>query len=396
MKPETLTVAQSTQLMILGFMMFTVIACSIGSWVIFLNRVANRKSFQTSRGPLATVGFIDLAMGILLFLGLTFVAAQSWVMVKGAFATQKGATSVNTDELVSNPPSQEVPSSVQKSQEGDNVRNPSPQKNSPWKSLSSDDFLFSGWLSIAQLVAATAVACLIVFRTGTSLRSIGVNPGMGLRDLIIGLWVLFLTIPCLLLVSATVSYLSGISYSHPVIDAIRNYPWLIWVVAWQAVIVAPITEEFLFRTVLIGWFESAHFGRNPTSVLQGWLPTGANRYGQVSRVETAIVGSQVRQHSNNPYEATSVSSTLANSENSDDSASDPFTPPWWPSIVSGLLFGLAHASYGVSWVPLVIFGVILGRVYQLRQSLLMCIFIHMIFNAINLLNLWLSVDLPIK
>ena len=61
-------------------------------------------------------------------------------------------------------------------------------------------------------------------------------------------------------------------------------------------------------------------------------------------------------------------------------------PPWWIAVVSGLLFGLAHFEYGVSWVPLVVLGTVLARVYQLQRSILPCFLIHALFNSLAMVG----------
>jgi membrane protease YdiL (CAAX protease family) len=61
-------------------------------------------------------------------------------------------------------------------------------------------------------------------------------------------------------------------------------------------------------------------------------------------------------------------------------------PPWWIAILSGLIFGLAHFEYGVSWVPLVVLGTVLARVYQLQRSILPCILMHGLFNSLAMVG----------
>jgi len=73
-----------------------------------------------------------------------------------------------------------------------------------------------------------------------------------------------------------------------------------------------------------------------------------------------------------------------------------YSPSWWPVLLSGTLFGLAHISYGVSWVALIVFGIVLGRLYQLRQSIIPVIMVHALFNAMNVTMLGLSIFLPEK
>ena len=81
-----------------------------------------------------------------------------------------------------------------------------------------------------------------------------------------------------------------------------------------------------------------------------------------------------------------------------DSVEKPkeYNPPWWPSLLSGTLFGFAHFNYGVSWVALIVFGMVLGRLYQLRQSIIPVIAVHVLFNSMNVTMLGLSILLPAK
>jgi len=51
------------------------------------------------------------------------------------------------------------------------------------------------------------------------------------------------------------------------------------------------------------------------------------------------------------------------------------------------LFGLAHWGYGVSWIPLLVLGTIMARVYQLRRSVVPCVVIHALFNTMSLIGL---------
>ena len=69
-------------------------------------------------------------------------------------------------------------------------------------------------------------------------------------------------------------------------------------------------------------------------------------------------------------------------------------PPWCIAILSGLIFGLAHFEYGVSWVPLVVLGTVLARVYQLQRSILPCILMHGLFNSLAMVGI--AVELFVK
>jgi len=65
---------------------------------------------------------------------------------------------------------------------------------------------------------------------------------------------------------------------------------------------------------------------------------------------------------------------------------------WLPILLSSFLFGLAHFSHGVDPIPLFLFGIVLGYLYQRTHRLLPSIVAHMTFNAFSMFQLWLSFD----
>ncbi len=227
-----------------------------------------------------------------------------------------------------------------------------------WGKMTAEGVVWSGVVATMQLVVVAVVILFIRLRTECRGDKLGWQPQRLGRDIGVGVWLLFLTLPLLMVLSGVVNYLSGVQYDHPVIDMMKEVPWLFGIIAWMAVIAAPISEEFFFRTMLIGWFESIHFGRTPEAFVFGYSPVD-----QPSELDAPATSDK------------------------------PPVSPWWPAVLSGTLFGLAHGEYGLSWIPLILFGIVLGRIYQLRQSIVTCITIHMLFNGINLLNLWLSIGL---
>ena len=62
-------------------------------------------------------------------------------------------------------------------------------------------------------------------------------------------------------------------------------------------------------------------------------------------------------------------------------------PPVWPSVVTGILFGLAHWGYGLSFIPLIVLGIVLGLVYRATHSIWPCILIHAMLNGTSMLAL---------
>lgn len=121
-------------------------------------------------------------------------------------------------------------------------------------------------------------------------------------------------------------YLTGKVNKSPILESIMNDQTLgnsIWL-AWIAVIAAPIVEEMFFRVILQGWLEKVALGR--------------------------LVDSQgVR--------------------------------PFWPILVSSLVFAALHANGGPDPLPIFILALALGYLYRQTHRLLPSLALHMCFNA---------------
>ena len=398
MKPEDLNASEMLSIWALGLVMLGLLVCAAASWFFAIAFFRAKKQFSTARNPLAMFGLIDIVVGVgFIFSMLIFVQlAASLVMPK---ENEVVTTTVSDND-------EEAP-----------LEESLPSKGKTSEKLTSTQVILSGVFALGELIAVFVVAVFMRARTGAELATMGWHPRFAGRDVGIGIIILLMTLPLLLALSAIVNAASGVTYNHPVIDMMKQFPWLLGVVAWQAVIVAPIAEEFFFRTVLIGWFESIHFGRSGTAAISGWNPktrsANSNANWNASTVQNSssesIIFAPAPASSDNvsgasrqnPYAAAAMNETdlvpmdkVIDDREMGVPAMTEFKPPWWPAVVSGVFFGLVHFSYGLSWIPLAVFGVVLGRVYQQRQSLIMCITVHMAFNAINLFNLWLSLGLP--
>jgi membrane protease YdiL (CAAX protease family) len=137
---------------------------------------------------------------------------------------------------------------------------------------------------------------------------------------------------------------------NPLIDHLREHPDAIgFVVAGLlAVVIAPLTEEFVFRAVLQGWLErvAARAARDPNAV------EGAAESGTMSPL---------------PWPVLVV-----------------------PIVASSLIFALMHYTHGVAWIPLFFFALGLGYLYQRTRSLVAPIVLHACLNACTMLILWLA------
>ena len=167
---------------------------------------------------------------------------------------------------------------------------------------------------------------------------------------------------------------------HPLIEKLEteHSPEMLLVAFVMAVIVAPLFEEFTFRGLLQGWLE---------------------------RREDEVLGYDATRR--RPATAAADTETAAGDLASEDSAERRFVDQqprplhgwlpdlphgWTPILISGFAFGLAHVGHGVAPIPLVVFGIVLGYLYQRTHRLTPCITAHMLFNGYSMILLWLHLE----
>jgi len=206
------------------------------------------------------------------------------------------------------------------------------------------------YLTLALLLGALLSVLVLLLRTRTSPVQLGLVNRELLRDLWIGALVFLWVTPLVMVVAAVVNNLLGVEYQHPVVDAMKENPYMLPSLFFGAVVCAPIWEEYAFRGLLIGWFDSIRqSGGNPLKIFLG----AGNRVADREEVSAYA--------------------------------------PWWPAILSGVFFGGAHVGYGVSWVPLMVLGTVLGRLYQVRRSIVPCVVVHGLFNSLSMVGLAVEV-----
>ncbi len=244
---------------------------------------------------------------------------------------------------------------------------------------------------------------------GWSLHSIGSDVKLGV------LCFVFVAPPTYVLM-ALATKVSGIPYEHPIMSEAKENPSLLIPAILMAVILAPLLEEFAFRVLIQGFLESMSVGRFSVEKLilgrvhlqntpvHGEVLVANREIGNedgTERVsETSLNNAsyheqpfdvptmQTEATSSNPF-ATNVDVRYSPIEG-DEGKSKPSTPgeiidvPWWPTVVTGILFGLAHFSYGVSWVPLCVLGIALGWLYRVTNRIWPCIVVHLCFNGFTM------------
>jgi len=407
----TPTLAQSLALAVILSMLLVVLGGSVIEWAKwFAGRRNKIKPSQKAPGPQATVGLVDIVVAIFLLLVLFAMAATTWRVLAGpaGFKMQdpqpvEASSGIDSNATVAGSTSTDS-ENTSESGNGSDADNATAAKADKPKTISKSQFLFSGFAISAQLVCVVFMTIFICGRTGCSLKKLGWRVDQLAGDLQAGLRCFLMMTPVILVLNAVLQGVTKTPYEHPIQEMIKLYPWLLGIAFWQAAIVAPISEEFAFRVLLIGWFESIHFGKYKLFAFvfgMNTTPSQAVPAMAINDIEAfALSPVHASGDKENPYNAsTTAASVLSGSASpialsADEMVIDGYIPPWWPALLSGTLFGLAHFSYGVSWVALIVFGIVLGRLYQIRQSIIPVIMVHFMFNGMNIIMLGLSLMIP--
>ncbi len=241
--------------------------------------------------------------------------------------------------------------------------------------------------SLSYLIAMLAGIFWLILRYGSSLEHMGLSLRRWWRNVGLGLAAAAMTLPIVAALSAAVNVGLKTEYDHPLINELKKEGTLsaYLLAVFSAVVVAPLVEEFFFRVLLQGWLQSVPWSRR-----SWWWLIGAGLDQSNQAVSDAVVAQVVEAPPvfDNPYAppvvqampvtqvpptvaggatdssfvlsqselvgsgdslSTSADSTLAGSTSA-GSTTQP--PPIWPSFVVGILFGLAHFDYGLSYIPL--------------------------------------------
>lgn len=262
--------------------------------------------------------------------------------------------------------------------------------------VSSDSLLITGWGNFALMVffVVGGIACLVsLFRADahdlglpTSWTQFRTDVGLGMLATIAAWLPIYV-------VQLTLVYAIQSETKHPLVEQLETHqtPAMLLLGFAMAVIAAPLFEEFTFRGLLQGWLE-----RREDEVV-GYTATAR----QQPPPEIAS-GEVVDSDEDFVYVKQSLAQALDDRDATETSNTAPPSQGWipdlrhgWtPILISGVLFGLAHVGHGVAPVSLILFGIVLGYLYQRTHRLVPCLTAHMLFNAYSMVLLWLQLGSP--
>jgi len=203
--------------------------------------------------------------------------------------------------------------------------------------------------AVAVAVAGSVVLICMLVQMGLTQRRFLSRSGLWpeLEDIRLGAVASVFILPPVLWLATLLEKL--VPYEHNVLNLIQSnpVPSVFWAMAFSAIAVAPIFEEFMFRMLLQGGGERM-----------------IRRSQRLSRTKSVT-----------DEEIASLETV---------SADEIATWSWWPLVISGLLFSLAHRGQGAAPIALFFFALGLGYIYRQTGRLWPCITVHLILNTVSL------------
>jgi membrane protease YdiL (CAAX protease family) len=175
---------------------------------------------------------------------------------------------------------------------------------------------------------------------------------------------------------------------HPLVDELQqtHTPAMMLVGFLLVVVAAPLSEEFAFRLLLQGWLEKFE------DELMGFTATLRPEPQTAAEIEEPLTEEPLDEAAVIAFPVTASTYYDVSHELPREGLLPGLPHGWLPILASGTLFGLAHLGHGVSPVPLVLFGIVLGYLYQRTHRLVASITAHALFNAYSMTVLWLNLQ----
>jgi membrane protease YdiL (CAAX protease family) len=256
-------------------------------------------------------------------------------------------------------------------------------------------------------ISAMAVAMLyLVAKSGATWRDFGLS----WRDLggqvAIGMMAFVMLAPPVYAIQAAIVWYGKWKYEHPLIEMLQKSPdvGLFLLLAFSACVMAPLSEEWLFRSILQGWLERAlgwltkalYFQHSAPAIVakgpQAGVFEASTTDAESAAVSAAVAGElppyPTTHYDPNPYAASQLA-PLLQPHREEEIHEEPFPrsilAQWLPILISAVLFGLAHWGHGPAPIPLTILAIGLGYVYQRTHSIVPVMVVHSLFNSVSML-----------
>jgi membrane protease YdiL (CAAX protease family) len=229
------------------------------------------------------------------------------------------------------------------------------------------------------LLIVLASIVYLWLRCWPDIGDLGFLPWRPRYDLRLGVWTFIAALAPVFAIQYLLT--RWIKSEHPVqlLLSENSSPRVLLLCFLSAVLVAPLTEEFLFRVLLQGWMEA---------VAIRWRREPAPDSSVMSDADGPDQSAALPAGGENPYAAPLQSSLpLA-----------PTTGPTarlmpGPIILSSLAFALVHLGHGPDPIPLFVFALLLGYLYQKTHRIWPSLVVHACLNAWSLIMLWLNLKL---
>ena len=226
-----------------------------------------------------------------------------------------------------------------------------------------------GYCVSVSITVTTALSLLFLYSRYRTVEVVGFNKKTILIDLKLGAVVFFTFVPITFVLQSILTQFW--EYKHQTLELISPESSLVTMMsAWlMAVIIAPISEEILFRGIFQGWLARL-FGN-------------ARPFTERSIVLTLVGGWSEQRH---------LSDSQPQPQNAPAPDSDMFyiAQSWAPVVLSAVLFGLAHYGQGPAPISIFVFGLGLGLIFRQTGRILPCIVAHFMLNFFSIAMLTLE------
>ena len=181
--------------------------------------------------------------------------------------------------------------------------------------------------SLTSVVVTVSMLAILIPRRSRAMQELGVVPRRG--DVRLGALAALLILPPVTVVMQLSTW--WIRYEHPVLEQLQSAPgWPIVAALFvSSVVIAPLTEEFVFRGLLQGALQRLADPPEPDQT--DWVPRAA-----------------------------------------------------WPVVLTSFLFAMMHYGQGPAPIPLFFLALGLGYLYRQTGSLIPPLIVHMILNGVTM------------